>query len=163
MTQTAPHIETLLDETITVAPRSAMPRTPTRLNARVITARNRTLIDVKALESAENGIALVIMTERDDNKGRSIANGSEVIATELLKKLALSTEFTSWIEHFPYSWDDIGHYYLCHYEWRNGVAHNRVGRRIEEAEVAHLCRLLPCANCGRGPALRAGGCPRCTP
>lgn len=139
----------LLDEEITIPHPHNPQRNPTTLHARVV-------------EGREDNLALVVMTECVDNHGLSIANGSEAIATALLRRFALSTATTTFIEHFPYTWDSH-HYYLVAYTWKDGAASRRVGKRITIEQVEQLCRLDTCPDCGRGPAWATGGCYHCTP
>ena len=48
----------------------------------------------------EGSVAVVVAHEREDNPGSSITNSYEYLATGVWKKLDLSFDQTTWIEHY---------------------------------------------------------------
>lgn len=48
-----------------------------------------------------DGRALIVCSERDDNRGASVTNAAEVIATAVCISLQLDPRAVVWVEHYP--------------------------------------------------------------
>ncbi|CAG0943407.1 hypothetical protein ANRL1_01328 [Anaerolineae bacterium] len=65
---------------------------------------------------------VVVITELDDNPGKSVTNASEYIATELKKSAKLSDADVTWVEHYIYQGQH--EYDKVEYTWNGNKATN---------------------------------------
>jgi hypothetical protein len=63
--------------------------------------RQESLCHVKILSNEDRTV--VVITEAPQNKGMSITNAAEEIATKIVKEFKLPLEKTTWIEHYVHS------------------------------------------------------------
>ena len=79
---------------------------------------------------------VIVCTELSSNKGASITNEAEKVATEVVSRLQLDPERLIWIEH--YDWPGTETWDSCEFEWGQHVALNAKWFPISEPDFDAL-------------------------